>query len=276
MARVLAAFAAVLVLLGGTPAWAAAAAVSAPAPARAMWLWQQAPPEQVVDWATRNSVGTILVNFDGTSDLTALRNLRKRADTARIRVDALGGDPDWVFDPAAAVAWTRAADATGLFTGRHVDVEPYLLPEWTTAYDRTARAYLGLLDTLRTAGRSALEVDVPFWYGQFTVGRLNLADEVVRRVGAVTVMSYRDTVTGPNSIMDVSADMLTRTARRGVKARLAVETQPLPDCPYCTFAEEGRAALTTALPKVDRAAARYAGYSGVAIHHYASWRTLPA
>jgi hypothetical protein len=268
--RLPAAFAAVLAMVIGTPAYAA----PTPAPARAMWLWDAAPPQQVVGWATANDVKTIFVNFTRAGDLPYLRQLKQRANAAGIRLDALGGDPGWVFDRAAALAWSRAADATGLFSGRHVDTEPYLLPEWTTNREATARAYLNLLDALRTASRSPLEIDVPFWYGQFSVRNANLADEVVRRVPALTVMSYRDRATGPNSILDVGADMLVRAGRRGVRTRLAVETQPLTECGYCTFARDGRSALTSALHEADVAAVRYPAYGGMAVHHFASWSRL--
>lgn len=240
--------------------------------ARAMWLWNEAPADQVVAWAQQNGVTSIFVNFTRNSNLAGLKLLKKRADAARIRLDALGGDASWAFDHAAALNWSRSADATGLFAGRHVDVEPYLLPEWTSNRTRTATSYLALLDKLKVG--TPLEIDVPFWYGQFTVNGANLASEVVRRVSSVTVMSYRDKATGPNSIMDVATDMLTRTSRAGVKTRLAVETQPLAECVYCTFAQEGRAAMTATLKSVDGGAATFSSYAGVAVHHYTSWRTL--
>ena len=85
---------------------------------------------------------------------------------------------------------------------------------------------------------------MPFWYGEYTVGAKNLADEVLKRVNAVTVMSYRDTGTGPNSMLAISQDWLTRGAAAGKRVRLGAETSPLPDCTHCTFAEEGATRLT--------------------------------
>ncbi|OJF15536.1 hypothetical protein [Couchioplanes caeruleus] len=66
-------------------------------------------------------------------------------------------------------------------------------------------AFLTLLDRLRLGSTLPLEADVPFWYGEYEIGGRNFADEVLRRVNAVTVMSYRDTGTGPK-------DAATRTA----------------------------------------------------------------
>jgi hypothetical protein len=99
---------------------------------------------------------------------------------------------------------------------------------------------------------------------------------VLKRVKAVTVMSYRDTGTGPNSMLAVSEDWLARGAAVGKRVRLAAETNPLPDCHYCTFAEEGATRLTRELTKVDAATRRTAVFAGVAVHRYGTWRSLPS
>jgi hypothetical protein len=117
---------------------------------------------------------------------------------------------------------------------------------------------------------------VPFWYGQYKVGKLNLADEVLKRVKAVTVMSYRDTGTGPNSMVAVGQDWLIRGAAAGKRVRLSAETNPLPDCGHCTFAEEGTKRLNQELAKVDAATRKAAAFGGIAVHRYGTWRTLPS
>src|SRR6185312_3292911 len=90
------------VLLGvSTPSLAAPA--SRPAPARAMWIWQAAAVDYVVGWATAHGVRDLFVGFPGgTADLSWFRALRTRADRAGLTMAALGGDPAWATDPAAA------------------------------------------------------------------------------------------------------------------------------------------------------------------------------
>jgi hypothetical protein len=166
--------------------------------------------------------------------------------------------------------------STGIFDGIHLDVEPYLTTGWTTDLQQTAAAYLELLDQVRLASTLPLEVDVPFWFGQYEVGGDNLADEVLRRVDAVTVMSYRDTATGPNSLVEVSQDWLARGAAAGQRVRLAAETGPLADCGYCPFHDKSASALALELSKVDIATPQAPAFGGIAVHHYGAWRTLPA
>ncbi len=58
-------------------------------------------------------------------------------------------------------------------------------------------------------------------------------------------------------------------ARR--RARLA---NPLSDCSYCTFAEEGDAALRQGLAGVDFAGPAYPNLSGTAVHDLTGWSLL--
>jgi hypothetical protein len=245
---------------------------------RAMWLWGGHPSDEVIAWAGAQNIGEIFAYVPDTvltdGSLDRWRDLRARAAAAKIRLVALGGEPTWTTDHAAALAWRSAVVSTGLFDGLHLDVEPYLTGGWSTDRQGTETAFLALLDTMRTGSPLPVEADVPFWYGEYTVGRLNLADQVLKRVAAVTVMSYRDTASGTNSILAVSQDWLRRGASAGRRVRLAVETGAQPDCSYCTFAEEGSRRMLSAMSQVDAGARRSPGYAGVAVHSYGSWRVL--
>lgn len=260
-----------------------AGAASAAPPTRAMWVWTQADPAAVVDFAQTHGVSTLFVAVGSdvatSGDLPRLQRLVAIAHGAGIRVDALGGDPSWATNQTPALAWEKAVLGTGLFSGVHVDVEPYALPGWSTPKTQTKiiSSYLSMLSALRQGLRGTglpLEADVAFWYGTVPLGRSTLADEVLSRVDALTVMSYRDTATGPNSITDVGADLLARGAAAGRPVRLAAETNPLADCPACTFYEEGEPALQAALATVDGVEASSPAYAGMAVEDYDGWATL--
>lgn len=252
------------------------AAKTVAAKGRAMWLWSAADPAAVVPWATAQGVAEIFVSVPWqptAAQLARLKDLRTRTRAAGIRLSALGGDPSWALDAKSAVAWRKRATATGLFDGIHLDVEPYLLPGWTRNQPQIVQGYLAMLEAVRAAGPEPLEADVPFWLATVPAGAGNLADAVIARVDAITVMSYRDSATG---VVGVGADLLARGQSASRPVRLAAETQPLADCGYCTFAAQGRSTLGKQLSTVDTAAARYTTFNGVAVHDYDSWTRLPA
>lgn len=245
----------------------------APPGTRAMWLWEREPPEAVVGWATANSVTTIFAYYDPRADMTGLTRLRALCDDAGITLDALGGEPGWTTDHATALAWARSAAATGLFRGLHVDVEPYLLPSWDEQRAALVPRLLQLLDELARVG-PPVELDVPFWLPTVQVGGENLADAVLARVDGVTVMSYRNTATGGNSMLGVADDLLRRAGKAAKPARLGAETQALGDCAYCTFHGGSGSTMRATLRAVDDAAQRYAAFEGIAVHQYDTWMAL--
>jgi hypothetical protein len=253
---------------------AAAVQATASPRARAMWLWSQADPAAVVTWAHQQGVKEIFAAvpwLPSPAELARLKDLRARTRAAGIRLSALGGDAAWAVNPRDAVAWRQRETATKLFDGIHLDVEPYLLPAWTTNQPAIAASYLSMLDAVRRAGPEPLEADVPFWLATIKTAGGNLAEAVLQRVDAITVMSYRDSGT---AVVGVGTDLLTRAQSSRKPVRLAAETQPLADCPYCTFAGQSATALRTQLAAIDSGAQRYATYTGIAVHDYDSWTRL--
>src|SRR6476620_2241352 len=166
---------AVGVTVAGQARAATAAAVDRagrPAAARAMWVWDTSDPQAVVSLATTRGIGQLYAavppHVDSSPKLAELRQLVVLADAAGLRVDALGGDPGWVDNPAWVVtSWLKPALATGLFTGVHVDIEPYTTAAWTKNRKAVITKYLATLDKLHTAaGGAPIEADIPFWFDE--------------------------------------------------------------------------------------------------------------
>lgn len=273
------------VVAWAVPAPAAQAATTTASPTRPLWVWGKDDPQGVVGFAVAHGVDELYVHVTPTvltdGDLPRLRSLAQLAQAAGLSLSALGGDPAWTNRPADALAWQQAALSTGLFRAAHVDVEPYALAGWSKPSKRAALAarYVDLLARLQSADARPLEVDVPFWYDTVAApsGHGTLADDVLAQVDAVTVMSYRDSAA---AMVDVGRDVLQRADRlaattgRRVPVHLAAETNPLSGCSYCTFAEEGDAALRQALDAVDAAGAAYPSYVGTAVHDLTGWSLL--
>jgi len=236
-----------------------------------MWTWSDVSPKDLVGHASTHGFDRLYVfvsDGPGREEKSRLRRMGQLADAAGIELWALAGEPRWALHPAQAVAWQHHALQVGVFVGTHLDVEPYALPAWDDDRDQVVRGYLDMLSRLQAASALPLHADVPFWYDTIDSGDQTLADSVLERVDGVTVMSYRDTATGQNSLWDVARDMVRRGDAAGVPVELAVETNPLADCPHCTFAEEGTAALYDVVAIVDDIAAAHSSYAGFAVHDY--------
>lgn len=267
---------------------AAAAASSSTPHTRAMWVWDTSTPDATVDLALSSGVGQLFVavppNVTTSPQLANLRTLSQRARTAGIRVDALGGDPGWVDDPSWVVTyWLKPARSTGLFTGVHIDVEPYSTPAWTTSQATVVAQYLTLLDKLKaSAGSSPIEADIPFWFNQVPArtssgGASTLDRETMRRTSGVTVMAYRNTAAGTDGTLDIAAAELSAGTALGKPVRIGQETTYLGDTAADvkqTFYGWTRTAMEGQLTQVEAGASSYAAYVGIAIHDAAGYAAM--
>lgn len=257
-------------------------ASAAPAPQRAMWVWDRPQVTTLVSFAGSKGVQDLFVAVPGDlptfGQLIWFRTLRTQTAAAGIRVHALGSATEWIDDVPAALRWESAALGTGLFDGVHLDVEPWLHPAWGgTGQAAMLGRYLDLLDQVEGATALPVEADIAFWLDQVTVPEGRLDEAVLARVDAVTVMSYRNTVTGPDSITGIGATALDAASRAGKPARLAVETHYLGADAVArkqTFYGFTQTQLATALAAVDSAEAGSPSYAGTAVHDRAGWEAL--
>ena len=132
-----------------------------------MWVWGRPPVRALLQQADDAGVGDLFVwvpaDLPHSPDLAWVQTLGRESEAAGIRLQALGAETDWIDDPASASAWQRAALSTGLFTGSHLDVEPWLHPGWDDDRARVVGRYLDLLQALADDTSEPVEVDLAFW-----------------------------------------------------------------------------------------------------------------
>jgi hypothetical protein len=244
-------------------------------------VWDRPEPEGLVRWTLGSGVGELFVHVGprlGTSpDLDWVRTVSARARAAGIRVAALGGDPAWVVRPDDALDWQAGALATGLFDGVHLDVEPWRRDDWDTRRAELVAGYLEVHRRLAAATTLPVEADVAFWLHEVESAAGPLDAALMQELESATVMSYRTTATGPDSITAVAERALSTGGNVGIGCRLAVETRYLGDDPVSrkqTFHGLGVAALQCAMVEVDAHHASTAAYRGIAVHDHAGWRSL--
>ncbi len=243
-----------------------------------VWVWSLQPPIPLRDFVRAAGVTEVFLATPTSPTGDEARQVRRTVRLLHddgVRVSALGGDPAWVRHHDWALDWAQSALATADFDGLHLDVEPHALPGWQDPPTRRdlVRRYLALLDEVRPL-HDRLVVDVQFAYGSVDAPSGTFADAILRRVDEVTVMSYRDTARGSNSLLAVSRDWRVRGERAGVPVRLAVETNPSTEGEHVTFAEEGERAMLRVLRAVDDRLRGTATYAGFAVHDLDGWQAL--
>ena len=246
-----------------------------PAAERAMWVWDTSDPQAVVSLATARGIGQLYAavppHAESSPRLAELRQLVALADAAGLRVDALGGDPGWVDNPAWVVSnWLQPALATGLFTGVHVDIEPYTTAAWTKNRKAVIKRYLTSLDTLRTAAAGTpVEADIPFWFDEIAANGSTLDREIMRRTDAVAVMAYRNRADGPDGTIALASAEVVAGEQLGRPVRIGQETNFLGTDPAevkQTFHGMTLTQMDTQLALVQDAFAGSPAFAGLAIH----------
>lgn len=166
------------------------------------------------------------------------------------------------------------------FTGAHFDVEPHMLEAWTTDRLELSVLFLERLDEWMTiADKSGLEVSaaVPFWLDGYEVewrGRLRRMNEHVQAtVDVIVLMDYRDKADGRDGILRHAEDEVHWAAAHGKKVVIGLETGES-EPSKVTFRQEGNAALSRELKKVEKTLAGNKAFAGFAIHHLDTWMKL--
>ncbi|WP_156157886.1 hypothetical protein [Gordoniibacillus kamchatkensis] len=217
---------------------------------------------------------------------SAYQSFIKSAAAGGIQVFALDGAPDWALPEnrqkiTDMVDWVKAYNASVLenerFTGIQVDIEPYLLPEWTSDPNTVAeywrQAIAGFHESVKKDSALTTAAAVPFWLDSVKLsdGSGTLSEAIMAELDETAVMSYRDKAM---DVVDLAAAELAAGDRLGKKVWIGVETNPAPDTPFVTFYEEGRKEMERQLALIDGTVQIHPSYAGISVHDYAGWRAL--
>jgi hypothetical protein len=125
--------------------------------------------------------------------------------------------------------------------GIQYDIEAYLVPGYNQAPAAWNRRYLELLQALRSNGGGlALDVVVPWWFGQGGDSPPELLEALGPLADRLTVMDYR---TDGAQIVQSALPFMEWAQRWQRDVRIAVESGPLPDQEWRRYARAGRGEL---------------------------------
>lgn len=258
------------------------------------WLWDVKEivkdSDGVIDFLAKNNVGTLYIQINYEVKKDVYRGFIKMAAQKGISVYALDGSSDWISVGGEKAQkrffnwltdYQESSKVDEVFSGVHLDVEPYLNKEYKNDRNKAIEKYqeflLYAVDECKKLNL-AFGVDIPFWFDEvdystrFGIG--TAAEWVIKNVSNVTVMAYRDTASGRNGINKLIENEMAIGEKYNSKVEIAVETGKSGEGDSITFFEEGQEYMLRQLSVVEDTYKDNSSFSGFAIHHYKSWRDL--
>jgi hypothetical protein len=269
----------------------------APAPTpkvEATWVWNTYQivyeKDQLLQFAKSNGVNLIYLQILQNGDITKeqYRTFIREAGLSGIEVRALDGRPEWAWEAnrhhiTDLVNWVKQYNASVVaeerFRGVHLDVEPYILPEWSTDQSAVVTAWMDTVNMFITqvkSGDATLKAssDIPAWLEYIPTPNHGgtLSRFMISKYDQVTLMAYRDFALGTDGILDIVKNEIAEANQLGKSIIVGVNIIRDPEGDMVSFAEEGRAEMERQISLVYSGLQGNASFAGHAVHDYNSWR----
>ncbi|MFE5318181.1 hypothetical protein ACFQ88_05675 [Paenibacillus sp. NPDC056579] len=281
----------VLLSVAFITAWAALAAPLPSGKQKATWLWDTSlittitGRNQIIQFVKNQQISRIYLQVNPDVPKNAYRSMIKTAAENGIEVYALDGAPYWVLPEnrgriTSLIGWVKTYNASVAknerFSGIQLDVEPYLLAEWSTDQSGMAKIWLDALtyfhDEMKKTPALSTSAALPFWLDSVLLSSgVALGEALIAKLDEVALMSYRDR---GDAVADLVKEELAWGDKYGKKVWLSLETNAVPDTPYITFYEEGKVEMDLQISRIDELVKAHPSYAGIAVHDYTGWRSL--
>ncbi|OXM82844.1 hypothetical protein [Paenibacillus rigui] len=275
-------------LFGGAGNYASAAGEP---PVKSTWLWNPYIIDKEADSTLQQladkQVNRVYIFIDLSYPANYYSQFIRKAHAMGIQVEALGGAPNWVLPEYnkklyVFIDWVKrynnAVQPEERFSGIHLDVEPYVLPEWGQDSDTTIGLWMdtvsGFQEEVKSDSSLQVGMDMPVWLEYFQVGdgqggRTTLSDWFIRRMDEVTLMAYRDQT---DDITDSVKTELDEADRAGASAIVAVDTVDSGE--EGSFYGEGEAWMEQVLGELPAVLGSHPSFKGTGVHEWESWLKL--
>ncbi|MCP4540491.1 MAG: hypothetical protein GY832_25415 [Chloroflexi bacterium] len=266
---------------------------------RGLWIWNtdividsDAQHEFFIFAQLKNVSGAYLYAYSllpNNSD--ELEDFIARGSNINIEVELLAGDPTWALTPTHPVAlgfvqrtitFTKSITESARPIGIHLDIEPYLLPEWNSDRSSIITQYLDLLSDVKqelvaSSINMTFSVDIPFWYDTITATYTSVTKPLNQHVQDITdrivIMDYRDFAEGNDGIIYHAQDEMDYAQGIGKEIIIGVETNDI-EPEKITFFEEGETVMENELAFVKQHYQTSSAFRGLAIHDYSGYYAL--
>jgi hypothetical protein len=253
---------------------------------KATWLWDtewiRDSGEDIVSFCRTNGVNLIYLQISARVEQTTYREFIRKANEAGIDVHALNGAPEWAKERheeegKSFIRWVsdynRQAAEGERFAGVHLDVEPYLLPEWKQDEASLVHSWLDNMESWLEEGREAglyMAADVPFWLPRLDMptGNGKVSSWMLEQFDSLTIMAYRD---NSDSIYESSKKLLLQADKLGKPIVIGLELGKTNEGGYLSFHGKPLDYFEEQLRDVKELGASHSSFAGAAVHHLRIW-----
>lgn len=260
---------------------------------KATWIWQAeligTEKQEILAFCKRNNISLINLRIDMEQPYEYYRQFIREAAANGIEVHAVGGHPAWALAAnqprmMKLAKWVKqynlAASPDEEIKGIQLDVEPYLLERWET--DQTALLkewqanVKAFIKEAKTDSDLQISTALAFWLDEIPTPNqpdLPFSKWMISQFDAVTIMAYRDTLTGSNGILNVAESELSDADELNKPAIIAVNMKKTNET-NISFADKGVEEMNRQLALLPEYLASHPSYAGTAIHDYRYWKKL--
>ncbi|MGY4691446.1 hypothetical protein [Salibacterium sp. K-3] len=260
---------------------------------KATWIWDledlEENQEETVSFLSNKGVNLVYLHIDFEEFNTdRFESFIKLAAKKNIDVYALGGDPNWALtknqnslDTFVSIVkdYNHQAAEEEKFQGVHVDIEPYLLPEWKSDRENIVTQWISnlhyLKNKVKTDSELAISGDVPFWINKVKIPGKNkyVGDWMLTSLDSITVMAYRDQTEGKNGIKGIASPLVEQAANRSKSVVIAVNVIETDEGGHTTFHDNSLSYMKHELNLLEHRFSGHPGYGGIAVHDYHYWKS---
>lgn len=257
--------------------------------ANATWLWNtkliETSSDELIQFMNSQHVDTIFLQISSSVSKSSYSSFIRSATEHQIQVYALNGAPDWAKESSLSklnsfMNWIRdyqnSVQGNEKFSGISVDIEPYLLKEWTSNWTALVTEWQSNVTYLAQRAEEInlpLNAALPFWLDKYKAPgeNVSLSYWMISKFDSVSLMTYRDTAT---AIYELGKIELSEAALLNKKVYLSVETKASNEGNFVTFYEEGAAYMGTELQSVRSKALVHSSFAGIAVHDIVGWMNM--
>ncbi|MED5018026.1 hypothetical protein P9847_12005 [Paenibacillus chibensis] len=259
---------------------------------KATWVWQteliEDGGEKLLDFARQQGINLIYLQINRDLPNATYETFIQHAHEGGVAVHALGGDPGWALsvhkDRLLGLAdWTMnynaSVPADNRFDGIHLDIEPYVLPQWETDQGEVISSWMNNMQAFldRAKGKGLeLGLDIPFWFDSYVTpegGGLN--EWLMTAFDQVTVLAYRNVVDSDHGIVSLSQDELKLADKLGKRLLIGVNTKEMPGESHTTFYGRSKEQMNESLSDLTGQLSAYSSFAGIAVHDFRNWENMP-